>query len=515
MNRKSQVSFLIGFLILCLGFVAKTFLGMDLPHQTLILWSIFGVFVLIGIYFEKDIIVEFLSLKTTKHGMNMGTAILLVIVLLAAVNYIAYSKNKKWDVTLDKLNSLSPQTIQIVKGLNKELKLVGFFKDGQPEIERTKEVFLDVAEKLKFENSNIKIEIYDPDKRPDLKKQYNISSLGDVVILYDGKQKLISVLNMLQPEEAEESLINNIFVLTANNGKAIYFTTGHKELDINSDDAEGIGHLKKSLADLNYDIKTINLLETAKIPDDAQIVIMAGPKLPVYDGEIQSIKAYAKNGGHILVLADPGEKHNISKLADIFGVDYKNNYIIDFTGLRVAGTQYLAVGLSYPSQTGITRGFKANTNFNITSEVDFKPMENVKHEVIVASSPQSITRTTLSEDIQLDSAKDKPKARNIAVVAEGKLEESQKNFKAIFYGDASFINNNDIQISMMNRDLILNTIAYLADQKELISVRPKKVELSAFFITDIQTTILMIAYIMIPVFCIMTAGVLWYRRRHA
>lgn len=513
--NKSLISILAGFLILSIGFGLKTFFGINFPHSTLILWSIFGLCVLLGIFFEKDLILEFLSLKTTKHGMNMGSAILLVIVLLAAVNYIAYSRNKKWDLTQQKLNSLSEQTIQITKSLPNELRLIGFFKDGQPEIQRTKEVFLDVTEKMRFENDKVKVEIYDPDKRPDLKKQYNVSSLGDVVMLYEGKQKLISVLNLLQPEEAEEAIINNIFVLTANNGKAIYFTIGHNEMDINSEDQEGLAHLKKSLADLNYEVKTINLLETPKIPDDAQIVIIAGPKLSIYDGEVQALTDYAKKGGHLLVMADPGEKHNISKLTDVFGVDYKNNFIIDFTGLRVAGTQYLAVGLSYPSQTGITRGFKANTNFNITSEVDFKNLEGIKHEVLVASSPQSITRPALVEQIELDTTKDKPKSRNIAIVAAGKLPGAEKDFKAVFYGDASFVNNNDIQVSMMNRDLILNTIAYLAGQKELISIRPKKVDLSAFFITDTQTALLMIGYSLIPAICLVAAGVLWYRRRHA
>lgn len=515
MSRKSQISFLMGFLIICLGFGLRAFFGVNLPYHTTVVWALFGIFIAFGIFFEKEIIMEFLSLKTTKHGMNMGTAILLVLVLLAAVNYIAYSRNKKWDLTQEKLNSLSSQTIQIAKSLDKELKLIGFFKDGQPEIQRTKEIFLDVAEKMRFENSKIIVEVYDPDKRPDLKKQYNISSLGDVVMLYDGKQKMISVLNLLQPEEAEEALINNIFVLTANNGKAVYFTTGHNEMDTASEDREGLAHLKKSLADLNYEIKTINLLESQKIPDDAQIIVIAGPKLPIYDGEIQTLTAYAKNGGRILVMADPGEKHNISKLADVFGVDYKNNFIIDFTGLRVAGTQYLAVGLSYPSQTGITKGFKANTNFNIASEVDFKAMEGVKHEVLVASSPQSIIRPTLVEEITLDSSKDKPKSRNLAVVADGKLPGSEKEFKAVFFGDASFANNNDIQVSQMNRDLILNTIAYLADQKELISIRPKKMGLSAFFITDTQTIVLIIGYILVPVLCLLAAGTLWYRRRHA
>lgn len=515
MNRKSQFSFLVGFLIICIGLGIKAFLGINFPYDTIVIWSLFALFVLIGLYVERQTIGEFLSLKTTKHGMNMGTAILLVVLLLAAVNYIAYSRNYKWDLTKDKLNSLSDQTIQIAKGLDKELKLIGFFKDGQPEIQRTKEIFLDVADKLKYENSSIQVEIYDPDKRPDLKRQYNISSLGDVVILYDGKQKLISVLNMLQPEEAEETLINNIYVLSSNNGKTLYFTTGHNEMDINSEELEGMGHLKKSLTDLNYEIKQINLLEAEKVPDDAQIVVIAGPKLPIYEGEIKLLTDYAKAGGRLLVMADPGEKHNISKLTDVFGINYKNNYIIDFTGLRVAGTQYLAVGLSYPSGTGITRGFKANTNFNIASEVDFTNKPDIAHEVLVGSSPQSITRPELVEEIQLDPTVDKPKSRSIAVAAEGKLQGSEKAFRAIVFGDASFINNNDIQVSMMNRDLALNTVAYLADQKELISVRPKKVELGAFFITDTQTLILIIAYILVPTVCLIMAGTLWYRRRHA
>ena len=77
------------------------------------------------------------------------------------------------------------------------------------------------------------------------------------------------------------------------------------------------------------------------------------------------------------------------------------------------------------------------------------------------------------------------------------------------------MNNNDIQVSLMNRDLILNTIAYLADQKELISIRPKKVKLSAFFVTDIQLIAIIIGYVLLPIGFLTTAGVLWYRRRHS
>jgi ABC-type uncharacterized transport system involved in gliding motility auxiliary subunit len=518
MSRKTQFCLLIGFFILVVGAALKSLLGFDFPYSTQILWGVFAIFVGLAAYIERANLLDFLSLKTTKHGMNMGSAILLMMVLLIAINYISVSRDKKWDLTQEKLNSLSPQSIQIIRGLDKELKIIGFFKDDEPQIVQTKNVFTDIAERMKYENKKVTYEIYDPDKRPDLKAKYNVSAMGDVVIMYDGKQKLVSIINMLQPEQAEETLINNVFILSTSNGKAVYFLAGHNEMDINNEASDGISYLKKSLTDLNYEVKTLNLLQTDKIPDDAKMIIIAAPKTPIYDGEIKVLREYAENGGHILVAVDPGEKSNIQKLAEIFGVDFKNNYLIDFAGVRVGGSQYLAVGLSYPEgKSNITKGFRANTNFNIASEVGFKDeMQGIAHEIIVGSSPQTLVRNVLSENIDVDPKKEKPYSRNIGVLTEGKLPNAKKDFKFILYGDSNFINNNDVQVSILNRDLILNSIAYLADQKELISVRPKKLKLSAFFMTPTQSMIMKYClYLMIPFLFLTSSITLWYRRRHA
>ncbi len=518
MSRKTQFFLIVGFFILVVGSALKSLLGITFAYSTPILWGVFAFFVGLSIFIEKDNLKEFFSLKTTKHGMNMGTAILLVVVLLIAVNYISISRDKKWDLTTEKLNSLSPQSIQIIKGLNEKLELIGFFKDDDPQIAQTKAVFTEVAERMRYENSKVSYEVYDPDKRPDLKAKYNVSAMGDVVILYGGKQKLVSIINMLQPEQAEETLVNNVYVLSRSNTDTIYFLTGHGERDINDEGRDGISYLRKSLLDLNYEVKTLNLLQSDKIPEDAKMILIIGPKTPIYDGEIKALKEYAQNGGRILVAADPGEKSHIQKLAEIFDVDFKNNYIIDFAGMRVGGSQYLAVGLSYPEgKSNITKGFKANTNFNITSEVGFKGQtEGVSHEVLVGSSPQTLVRNVLSESIDVDPKTERPRSRDIGVLTEGKLPGAKKDFKFIFYGDSNFINNNDIQVSILNRDLILNSIAYMADQKELISVRPKKLKLSAFFMTSTQSLLITWGlYIIVPFVFLFSSVILWYRRRYS
>lgn len=71
---------------------------------------------------------EFLSMKTTKHGMNMGVLILLSLVLIVAVNFLGLRFDKTFDVTKEKINSLSDQSVALVSGLKDEMKVLIFYK---------------------------------------------------------------------------------------------------------------------------------------------------------------------------------------------------------------------------------------------------------------------------------------------------------------------------------------------------------------------------------------------------
>lgn len=74
---------------------------------------------------------EFFTLRTTKHGMNMGVLIILVVALLAAVNMISVRFNKSFDLTSEKLNSLSDQSGKVIGDLKENLGIVVFYRGMQ------------------------------------------------------------------------------------------------------------------------------------------------------------------------------------------------------------------------------------------------------------------------------------------------------------------------------------------------------------------------------------------------
>jgi hypothetical protein len=60
-----------------------------------------------------------------------------------------------------------------------------------------------------------------------------------------------------------------------------------------------------TLESKNYAVKTLNLLVDNKIPEDAEVIIVAGPLKPVSDDEVRLLKDFLANGGSLIVMQDP------------------------------------------------------------------------------------------------------------------------------------------------------------------------------------------------------------------
>jgi hypothetical protein len=90
----------------------------------------------------------------------------------------------------------------------------------------------------------------------------------------------------------------------------VYVTVGHGERPIDETDKSGrtsSKNLKKLLDANNAKVKKFGIAEgsTAKVPDDANLVIVLGPQQPFLPEEAQTLAAYVKAGGAIAVFVDP------------------------------------------------------------------------------------------------------------------------------------------------------------------------------------------------------------------
>lgn len=512
MSNLGKIIFILGFVLLGAGMALKGYFTLDHPW---VIWVPVGAFfacVIAGFIIDFSFFKEFFSLRTTRHGMNMGTLILLVLVSLSAINYIAVSRNKKWDLTEEKLNSLSPQTVQVLKNLKGDLVLRGFFVENSEDEMRKKAQFQFLAGLFEYENSKIKTEVWDPQKRPDLAKQYGIEFSGTVVVSYNGKQNSITELS-------EQELINAVVKTTRDKNKVIYFTTAHGELDLANTEPSGGAAFKKALEDSSYDVKILNMVEQPKFPEDADIIAIVGPKRELLPAETNNILNYIKKGGKLLIAADPGQRHNLNQLMEQLGIHMDGTYIVDQLGGMVARNVYLSIGASYSKTSEITKGFNGMTAFQIATPLEktAQAPSDFSYDEIVRSSPASYSKNQMQENFKYDEKSDKKGPFVLGYKISGKFpnDKDAKEFSAIIYGDSDFFSNQLLNVQL-NRDLALNSVAYLAKDNELISIRPKQRSGTSLMMSENQFDLLKYAlFIPFPLLFAGLSGFLWIKRRHA
>jgi ABC-type uncharacterized transport system involved in gliding motility auxiliary subunit len=475
MNRISKVLLICsGIALLVAGVLSLA--GLPLKSYSWIPLSFAALFYILEVVVDRKLYFQFLGMRTTKHGMNMGVMILLVIGILIGLNFIAIRQNKKWDFTAEKINSLSDQTVKLLKGLDEDLEVIGFFKEESREEEQAKMGLRQVVDMLDDESPRVKYQTVDPIKEPALTKELNVTDTPAIVVRYKGKSANIFQLT-------EEALANAIIKVSRTKNKVVYHLVGHGEMNF-EDAKEGAGgaQLKNALQDSSYDVRPLNMMAKAEVPMDAEVLLILGSRQPLFEPELNAIEAYAKRGGSLLVTADPGTAQNLSILLKKLGVIFDNNYIIDQAGQMIGSSAIVAVGLQYSPNSEITKKFTPDnfTAFELASSLakDAKAPADFRYEDLVFSSPYSFSKNQLTKEVKMDPKTDKKGPLLLGLSVTGSLPgaEAGKKFNLIAFGDTDFAANRLIAAVPTNRDLILNSISFLAKDEDLVSIKPKQLE---------------------------------------
>ena len=113
------------------------------------------------------------------HGSNALILTVVVLGILVFVNYFALKEGGRLDLTKEKLFSISDKTKKLVNGLDKEVEIIGFFK----ELGLDKKQFVDLTNQYKRNSDKIIIKLVDPDKSPGLTNKYEVTEYSIAVAL--------------------------------------------------------------------------------------------------------------------------------------------------------------------------------------------------------------------------------------------------------------------------------------------------------------------------------------------
>jgi gliding motility-associatede transport system auxiliary component len=480
-------------------------------------------------------VVDFYKRRQARYGTMSIVGVLVALGIVVAINYLAVRQNKRWDLTANQVYSLSDQTVKILKGLDAPVKFTVY--DKETEFDR----FRDRLEEYAYNGKNVSVDYVDVDRNPARAKAAQIQSYGTIVIEYKDRVERLS-------NSEEQDITNALIKVVTGQQRKLYFTQGHGEKDTAASDRQGYSGVSSVVSRDNYGVEKIVLAQTPEVPADATALIIAGPRTDLLQPEIDAIKKYVARGGKLLVLLDPIERADADQLTNLtsflkdWGIEVGNDIVVDASGIgQLLGTDAsVPVAAQYPPHP-ITERFGLMTAYPLARSV--KPIEGGSGghtaQAIVETSPKSWAeadvkalvggggRVEFNADkgdkqgpISLGAAVSAPATEvpaplptNTTPGSPAPPEPPKPESRIVAIGDSDFAANFGLGIQG-NRDLFMNAVNWVAQQENLIAIRPREPQDRRINLTAAQEQqIMLLSLLLVPGFVFAAGVYTWWRRR--
>jgi ABC-type uncharacterized transport system involved in gliding motility auxiliary subunit len=455
---------------------------------------------------------KFLQARQTKYAAYAATYILIVIGVLSTINVLANRYNKSYDTTSNKRYSLSEQTSKIVKGLKQDANITYFAQSSRFREARDQ---LDLYANL---SPKVHVKYVDPDKEPNVAREAGVKNYGTAIVQIGANKNEAASLT-------EEGITGAFVRDLKNTTRAVCFVTGSGEHQIDNSDRSGYSRFKELLGKEEYTAKSINLLQTAEVPSDCTVLVVAGPNGDYVQPQVDAIKKYVEAGGRAFFLLDPPLKMGRSEIADnaartsllqSWGVTPDKDLILDMNpvGQLVGVGPQVALVSSYDSHAIVNDMKGTATGFPLSRSLEIKNGDKTSVTKLFSSSETSLATEKLNSPA-VDPNDSKNKKGPLTLAAAGTYTTGKGNSQGRFVviGSSDWLANSFIGFNG-NRDLALNTMNWLSSDEDLISIRPKDQDDRRVTMTQSQLNYVRITSQFIFPLAVILAGVsVWWRRR--
>jgi ABC-2 type transport system permease protein len=466
--------------------------------------------------------------KKFKYGGYATLLTMIVLAIVIALNLVVGQLDLKLDLTKNKLFSLSEQTTNILKDLKSDVNITVLSQAGK-ENQAIREMIVKYTDKSK----RIKLDYVDPLQHPEFANKYtkNGESLSEnsVIVESGNKYKVINaydLYNFSQDGTSAESLAveqrvtGAIMYVTSEKNPVVYTLQGHNESAIPASVA-------KSLENENYITEEFTLVGTDWKPEKEDILLISSPKRDISSEELTKIKDFLGKGGKALIFVDliQTELPNMAQLLNYYGVNVKNALVYEGNVSNTIANQKIYLLPNMKNHT-ILNPLLSSKLPVLTYAA--QPIEELKVkrdtitiEPLLTTSDEAYAKTDLA-NLQTKSQEkeqgDLTGPFNLAITITDKLDYNDvtKNPRIILFTSSAVMNEEFISSTNGgNLDMIMNSLNWLVDRKENVSIRPKSLSAEILNINAYQQlTVAGISVVVIPVIIAVAGVTVWLRRRH-
>ena len=479
----------------------------------------------------------FIQAIKKKWLINGTKTIILVLVLIAVfltVNMVMHNLNlAPLDFTQEGLYTLTDESKEKVKDIDKDVNIyfIGYTDENSN---------LDLAKQYHNANERINAEAIDINNRPDLAQKYGIESGTQGIIVECGDRSQVLTESDLytydtstyeQISIAEEKLTSAILSVTTDKVPKVYFLEGYSNFSL----TKNMYYLSMYLSNEVNEIDTLDVLSTGSVPDDCDTLVITTPSKDFDDVATKAITDYINRGGNILWLnaavATQEDFPNVNSILALYGIDpFSVGRIVETdTSKMVLNSPYVIVPELQYSE--ITKNIYTSTGpifinaTKININEDKLEEQKVKETELATTSDKSYFQADLTGNTEISDEEQGSfvvGAELDKTIKEANEEtgESEVTSKLVIYGENIFASDEQVVSNSQypalqlgyNRDLVLNSIAYLVDRPEDITAR-KDTGTVTYTATQEQDLIIRIVIFAVPLLIVLAGIIVWQVRR--
>jgi hypothetical protein len=499
------------------------------------------------------------SFRTARwiRTFNLLLQALLMLTLFGGLNYLARHHAWRYDLIANRRYSLSPETQAYLRqdgshGLTRPVHIVVTFDENSDDEELAR-IAHDVRSLLREyayatetnDTGKISVEYLDIYQRRREAEQLGVEQAGDILVICGEKHRVLHFSDLYQIKDkrrstfqGEQAFTAAILDVASGDRKKIYFLSGHGEQRPDDvDPVRGLSLLGDELRRRNFEVEILDLAVMKKIPDDAALLIAAGPQGVFNPFEQELLRQFlVTRAGRLILMVDPGRPFGLDGLLADWGLVADDDLVCDTGTQNITddGDLILWVYSSHPiTQTLINNNLplRIGPARSVRADPGRTTEDGLTVTVLAASSPtawgersyrlRGLPEYNAGVDLKgtsqthgtlgIIAASERVSARG----ASGEvLPFSVRGGRLIVSGTSALATNNLIA-NVANQNFILNAIDWATDRDTQLTIPARPIERYQLSLSEIELAKLRLGLLLLPpaTALLLALFVYWTRRR--
>lgn len=449
---------------------------------------------------------------------NLGITAIIIVGILAVINFFSYQIFYRWDLTQNKDYSISRVSKGAVSKLDDIVNIkVYFSKELPPEIVTLPQEVGDILDEYaNYSNGKIRVEFIDPTDDEELgsklmmlgipQLQFNIFEKDKAQIIkgylgmaiqYGDKSEVIPVIQDTRNLEYQITLA--IKKVTTDEMATVGLVTSNGTASLENE----IAVAYRALQEL-YQVSQVDLSTSGEVPADINTLVIIGPEEPFEEGHLKALDAFLMRGGSLLILVDGVKVEQglfaiknevgLNSLLESYGIKLNHNLVLDISsGIASFSQGFMTYSTNYPFWPKIVKeGFDQENVAVAKLESLVLPwvssVEILTDKINEINQVSYLARTTNRAWLQEENFNLNP--QQIPMLSSGSSQftvaasifgsfnsyfgdNNTDSGRLIVVGDSDFINDDFARGNLNNLIFFQNLVDSLSLDEDLINIRSK------------------------------------------